>query len=227
VQLAAEDEPLFDAGELFAEAQMQFSAGEFSDAAETLDAVMAVDPNFRSDEVNALMLQSLTRQAETLLRSGNPDNLSVGIVNANEAAAYGDIGELSYESYIAGLYLNAQSREGNNLQGAIEGYSAILAQAPNYMDVRQKIFDLRVELGDLYYTAFDFCPAVVQYQAALQLFTRPDLQTKLDASLTSCPNTPAGSVGGGVVPNVTPSGVVTTQPVIQPTSEGVAPIGER
>ncbi|MEO1666140.1 MAG: hypothetical protein AAFU54_16000 [Chloroflexota bacterium] len=225
-----DDAPLFDAGELFAEAQAQFSAGEFEEAAKTLDAVMAVDPQFRAAEVESLMLQSLTRQAELLLRSGDPGNLSAGIVKANEAAAFGDIGELSYESYIAGLYLNAQSQEGQNLPGAIEGYSAVFAQAPNYLDVRQRIFDLRVELGDLYYNAFDFCPAVVQYQNALQLFARADVQTKLDAALSSCPDAGAGAVGStsGTVPPPASSGDATVdEPVAEPTSEGVAPIGQR
>ncbi|MEM6282434.1 MAG: hypothetical protein AAF787_09605 [Chloroflexota bacterium] len=229
--LADEDAPLFDAGELFAEAQAQFSGGEFEEAAKTLDAVMAVDPQFRASEVESLMLQSLTRQAELLLRSGDPGNLSAGIVKANEAAAFGDIGELSYESYIAGLYLNAQSQEGNNLPGAIDGYSVVFAQAPNYLNVRQKLFDLRVELGDRYYEALDFCPSVVQYQNALQLFARADVQTRLDTALSSCPDAGGGSTGGtsGTVPPVASSGDATTdsQPVAEPTSEGVAPIGQR
>jgi len=215
------DAPLFDAAVLFAEAQAQMSAGEYEEAARTLDAVMAVDPAFRADEVQALMLQALTQQATLLLRSGETADLSAGIVKANEAEAYGDIGDLAYERYIAGLYLNAQSKEGTNPEGAIEGYSQIYAQTPNYLDVRTKLFNLRVELGNVYYEALDFCPAVVQYQAALQIVTAPDIEAKLETAQSSCS-------GGAPPTNVTPGTPGdTSAPAATPTPAGVAPIGER
>lgn len=220
------DAPLFDPVALFAEAEAQMAAGEFEDAADTLDAVMAVDPDYRPDEVEALLLEALTRQAAQLLRSGDPANLPAGIIKANEAEEYGDIGDIAYERYIAGLYLNAQGQETTNPLGAIEGYSRIYAEAPGYMDVQRKIVGLRVALGDEYLEAFDFCPAAAQYQAALQISNRADIQQKLDTAQASCSD--SGTPPANLTPGAAPTTDGSTPPPAAPTeAPGVAPIGER
>ncbi len=227
------DTNVFDPGALFREAEAQIANGELDEAADTLDAVMAIDPEYRPDDVRDLMFTALERQARQLLRSGDPANLSVGIVKANQAEEYGDIGELGYERYIAGLYLNAQSLEGTNPQGAITAYGEIYNQLPSYLDVQQRIFNLRVQLGDEAYDRFDFCPAVVQYQAALQVMTSPDVQSRLETAQESCSanGTPAPGAGGGSTGGGAVGGADTTgegeQAAPSATPAGVAPIGER
>jgi len=227
VDVSDPNAPVYDPAALFLEAEAQIADGQLDEAAETLDALMGVDPSYRPDEVQQTMFSVLERQARLLLRSGDPANLALGIVKANQAEAYGDLGEVGYERYIAGLYLNAQSREGTNPLGAIQGYTEIYNQLPNYLDVQDRIFSVRVELGDEAYDRFDWCPAVVQYQAALQVASAPDVQQRLETAQTSC------AAGATAPPNLTPgvvngstgSGSVGSTP--PPTSEGVAPIGAR
>lgn len=211
----ADDAPLFDPVPLFTEAQAQMAAGQYDEAVRSLDAVMAIDENFRTAEVQTMLFTALNTQATRLLRSGNPSDLSAGIVKANEAAQYGDIGDLAYETYIAGIYLNGVSKETTNLQGAINDYSQIYAQAPNYLDVRQKLFSLRVELGDLYFETLEVCPAAAQYEAALTIQYAMDVETKLQTAQTSCGGSGSTGTGSGVtIPESTPEG-------------GPAPLGQR
>jgi len=181
-----EDGPLFDIDALFAEAQTQIDNGEYADAVLTLEAVAGLDEDYRAAEVESLLFEAWQAQALRLLRSGDPADLAAGIRAANAASSYGEIEDLSYESYIAGLYLDAQSKESLNPQGAIGVYSQVYAQSPNYLDVRSKLYNLRVALGDELYEAFDFCPAAQQYEAALALQPGGALEEKLQAAQTSC-----------------------------------------
>ena len=159
-----------------------------------------------------------------VLRVGTDKAYAVGEIVGDYiwSEAFGDIGDLSYERYIAGLYLNAQSLETTNAEGAIQRYTEIYNQAPNYLDVRSKIYSLRVKVGDAYYETFDFCPAVVQYEAALQLVNSPDIQRKLETAQSSCSS-------GSAPVNTTPqAGNTSTE--AQPTTDSsgsVAPIGQR
>lgn len=210
--------PLFDVNTLYLEAQTQMDNGEYDEATKTLDAIMAIDENFRPDEINDMMLNSLTQQAINLLRSGDPANLAAGIIKADEAAEYGEIGDIAYERYIAGLYLNALSRETTNPLGAIEGFSQVYAQAPNYLDVRQRLYRNRVTLGDTYLEAADYCGAAAQYQAALQIQTGIDVETKLQTAQTSCSS--GQPPAEGQTPNAEGASVTATP-------SGPAPLGER
>jgi hypothetical protein len=223
------DAPLFDVEALFVEAESQMSIGEYEEAVLTLDAIVGVDPTYRPAEVEAMLFEAWEVIGRRLLRSGDPANLASGIRAANEAANYGDIGELNFEVYVAGLYLDAQSREPLNPLGAIEVYSTLYAQAPNYLDVRTKLFNLRVALGDEYLAAFDFCPAAVQYQAALGIQAGAvDIQEKLETAQTSCQSgqAPGGTPGTPGTP--APIGEAESgATVAPPTSDGPAPLGQR
>jgi hypothetical protein len=210
---------LYDLDALYAEAQAQLSASDYDAATRTLDAIIAIDPTYRTDELNGLILRALTTQAAALLRSGTPDTLAAGIVKANEASRYGDIGELTYEVYIAGLYLNAASREATDPLGAITGFSNVVAQAPNYLNTRTRLYNLRVKVGDEAIALFDACAAVPQYQAALQLFQSGDVELKLQSAQTACSS---GQAPVGVTPNADGSA-----PVVTTTPAGPSPIGQR
>lgn len=218
-----DDAPLFDAAALFAEAQTQMSNGQLNDAVQSLDAVLAIDPNFRNAEVQQMLFDILSRQAAALLRSGEPSTLAAGIVKANEAARYGDLGNLGGEVYIAGLYLDAQSREATDILGAITVYSQIYAQAPNYLNVRNKVFSLRVEAGDRYATSLDYCAAASQYTAALGILSNPELDTKLQTAQTACSSGQAPIGGTPADGSSAPSiGTSAPAPIGQP-----APLGQR
>ncbi len=223
------DAPLFDVETLFAEAEAQMAAEDYEEAVLTLDAVSGLDPDFRPAEVEALLFQAWETRARMLLRSGDPANLAAGIRAATEASAYGDIGELSYESYIAGLYLDAQSREALNPQGAITVYNNIYTQSPGYLDVRTKLYTLNRDLGDALYEAFDFCPAAQRYVAALAIQPGDSsTEQKLQAAQGSCDSgqPPAGAVTGEAPATGDESGEDTPPPATA-TPSGPAPIGQR
>jgi len=222
------DAPLFDVNALFAEAETQIANGEYAEAVLTLDAIAGLDPAFRAAEVEALLFQAWETQARRLLRSGDPANLAAGIRAATEASAYGNIEGLSFESYIAGLYLDAQSREALNPQGAITLYSTIFAQAPNYLDVRTKLYTLNRDLGDERYDAFDFCAAVQFYTAALSI--QPEdtaTDQKRQTAESSCNSGQAPPDAGTPPADGEASGDEEAPPPATATPSGPAPIGQR
>ncbi|MEO0562081.1 MAG: hypothetical protein AAF125_08205 [Chloroflexota bacterium] len=228
-----EDAPLFDVNALYAEAQQQLAAEDYEGAVLTLEAIVAVDPEFRASEIEGLLFDTWLTRARLLLRSGDPSDLAAGIRAENEASNYGDTGDISFDAFIAGLYLDGQSKEELNPLGAITSYSNVFAQAPNFLDVRTKLFTLRVEVGDEYLAAFDFCPAAEQYQAALGIQpNNADVQTKLQTAQSSCTtgNPPPDSGTTDTTGDSAPAPIgqqATATPIPTETPSGPAPIGAR
>jgi hypothetical protein len=129
---------------------------------------------------------------------------------AKEFGLPGD-SELHYEQYIAGLYLTAKSALGTNYSTAIQALSELYQQAPNYLDVQQLLFDQQVAYGDAWVAQGEYCPAVAQYQNALNMFSNPSVATKRDSATAACAL--ATPVGGAPVDGqqpIAPIGVVET-----------------
>jgi hypothetical protein len=113
------------------------------------------------------------------------------------------------------LYLDAQNTIGTNFPAAITALNEIYAAGPSryQQQAGQLLFDQYVAYGDAYAVGGEYCPAVIQYQNALNLQNRPDVSAKLDqAKLTCEQGTPVpGSVGApvaGTPGGVAPVGVV-------------------
>ena len=86
----------YDLDALLAEAQNDFSAGDFAAAIDTLDAIISIDEEYQSDLVRRLFLGALRSQAQALFRSGR---LSEAIVLTGRAETLGDIESLQYERF--------------------------------------------------------------------------------------------------------------------------------
>lgn len=215
----------FDPAPLFEEARLQISTGQWKEAADTLDAVMAIDPNFQATEVRQMMFKALTEYALSIFR-GSGGNLAEAILYTTRAEKYGDIntapGGLSYERSVAQLYLDATAARNMNYPEAIRLYGQVLSLAPNYKDARQQLIDQYTKYGDLYALEGKNCEAAQQYDGALTQGANDTIRVKRDNAATAC--------ALGITPTVDPAlGGPTpdpNQPVV-PTQPGVAPIGQQ
>lgn len=196
-------------------AQSSVAVAQWQDAIDDLDVILAVDPNYEVVTVRNLMLRALSAQALALFRSGE-SGLGEAIFLTDRAEEFGDIGELSFERYVASLYLSARSRVGtSDFTGAIRDLDEIRRVAPNYMNggVNQLLFDNYVQYADALMYGQP-CSAVQQYTNALQLFNNSTVAGKRSTAQNWCEfGTP------------TPPGFVATEPGM-PSDGTVAPIGQ-
>lgn len=199
----------FDLSALLAEAQQSLVEGKNRQAIDTLDAISAVDPQFQKGIVDQLTYQALTTEARRLFRTGT--NLAEAILLTTRAEQYGDVGDLSYERYIAEIYLQALIYQDTNFPRAIQQFSVIVYTQglPNYLNASSLLNGQYVKYGDALALGGDYCNAQRQYESALGLFTNNDVSIKLADVTQKCqqggifatpdPNqpTPEGGAGGG------------------------------
>ncbi|MFZ4828949.1 MAG: hypothetical protein ACOYLB_16490, partial [Phototrophicaceae bacterium] len=172
------------------------------------------DATYQAQAVQTLMLETLRAHALELFRSGE---LAQGIIVADQALLYGEIGELGYERYVAGLYLDAVSLDQINPGGAIAKWSAIYAQNPTYADVKNRLYQSYLNYADLLMNQLDYCAAEQQYTAANLLLYSPDAESKRLTAQGACQSGVQATPSSGTPSADQPA---TTAPIGVP-----APIG--
>jgi tetratricopeptide (TPR) repeat protein len=207
----------YDLTALLGEAQEFITLSDWESAIETLDVIIGLDPDFESGTVRSLMSQATTAYARSLYQSGR---LAEAIVMTDRAEEFGPIGELSYERYVAMLYLDAARTEGTDYSTTIQAWQRVYNENPNYQDAGQRLFNAYVGYGDAWAAQNEFCPAYQQYQAALSIFYDAVVSGKSDNANTICqqatPIPAPGSIPVATVPGTTTDGSPTLIPVGQP-----------
>jgi hypothetical protein len=103
--------------------------------------------------------------------------------------------------------------------------------APNYRDVDALLVDQYEQYGDAFGFGGDYCRAVEQYNAALQIQNQQSIISKRDTAQQQCTALTPGAVGGTPAPGSTASpaapgdggGSAPGAPTPTPT---IAPIGQ-
>lgn len=200
-----------DLPQLLTDAQNAIAVRDWDSAIETLDIILASDSTFETGSVRSLMSQALNEKALALLRSPELGDLAEGVILTDRAQEFGDISELSYESFIASQYLDGIAAIGINYPLAIQKLAAVYSQVPEYRDVRQQLFNQYVSYGDAWVAQGEYCPAAGQYQAALGVLSDGGTNAKLTQAQTVCSQaTPVGAPPGTVLPG---------------TAQPIAPVG--
>lgn len=204
----------YDLGGRLQRAQSAVSLAQWNDAIDDLDVILSIDPNYETATVRGLMSRALNAQALALYRTGE---LGEAIFLTDRAEEFGDIGELSFERYVAQLYLTAKSRVGtSDYIGAINALNEVRNIAPNYQngEIQQLLFQNYINYADALMFGSP-CAAVQQYTNALQLFSDGLVSNKRATAQNYCEfGTP------------TPEGFVPTVDPANPGGGGTAPIGQ-
>lgn len=203
----------YDLEALLLEAQDQVDLGQYDDAIDTLDVIISIDPNYRSEIVRGLMSRALRTQAANLFQS--LEGIAEAINLTNRAEEFGPIGELDYERLIGGLYLDAQRTiDLGNYVSAIRSLQQIVQYQTTYkgIDITQEIFNQYVAYGDALVAGGQHCQAVAQYNNALNYFNSNSVIGKRDAAQNTCQL--------GISLTLTPGAT------LEGGGEGVAPVGQ-
>jgi tetratricopeptide (TPR) repeat protein len=211
----------FDLGGLLAEAQADVNAGEFLRAIDTLDAISAVDPTFQKSQVDQLLFRALTSEATRQFRGGG--NLAQAIALTSRAEAYGDVGELNYERFIAELWLQAQAYSGVNYPRAIQLLNRIVFEQrlPNYRNAQQQLVNQYIAYGDALALGGDPCNAVQQFDQAVRISNSQTANTKRANAQAACTALQTAPTLDPFAPTPDPAASGGS------SGSGTAPIGQR
>ncbi len=105
--------PLQDPAYFYNQAETALRLANYEEAIEWLDALVALDPTYRADEVRALLIKALTQQGKIYLRGQNADGedkLARGVYLIYRANDLGDIEDtLLGEAIFVEKYVNARN----------------------------------------------------------------------------------------------------------------------
>ncbi len=191
--------------ELYNTAQASLTLREYEDVVDTLNILRAVDPAFRQADVERMLHEALTTLARRYLTQQNTDRLAQGILLAEQARAIAPIGDLGYEAYVAGRYLDGVNAEGMECLLAVREWESIYAEVPQYRDVSDRLGRSYARCGDAYTFQTEFCPAETYYRWALRLINDGAVSARLSEAAQQCAN---------------------ATPTPTPTIEGMPPEGE-
>lgn len=197
-----------DAETLYNDAQSALTVRDYETVVDTLNVLQAVDASFRQADVENMLHEALTALARQYLTQTSTDRLAEGILLAEQARALAPIGDLGYEAYVAGRYLDGLNAEGMECLLSVREWESIYAEVPQYRDVSERLGLSYARCGDAYTYQTEYCPAVTYYRWALQLVSDSAISSKLSTAAEQCANatpTPTPTVEG-LPPEVTPEG---------------------
>lgn len=184
-----QDDSGYNLGALLLEAQGFLEVNNYQEAIRTLDAIIAIDPEFERGTINNMLFNALTQRATTLFQTED-GSLAEAILLTNRAEQFGDIGVLNFERNVAQLYLDAQPHINVNHSQAIVFLSQVYNFSPTYPrgtgQARQQLISQYIGYGDVLIFG-EACRAVQQYDSALALAPNTNgLQAKRDDAQTQC-----------------------------------------
>jgi hypothetical protein len=198
--------PPLDPAALFEEAQSASVGRDFERTIQVLNVLISLDPDYRKSEVESMLHDALSSLALTYLREPSGDHLAEGILLAQQAQAIAPIGDLAYEAYIAGRYLDGMASNGLECLLSVREWESVYNEASQYRDVPARLASAYARCGDAYTYQTEFCPAEQYYRWSLQIANNTDVLAKLRDAADMCAQatpTPTPTVEG-VPPEGTP-----------------------
>ncbi|MBM3190795.1 MAG: zinc-ribbon domain-containing protein, partial [Chloroflexi bacterium] len=149
----------------FEELRQAHAAGDWDAVLEAADRLLALDSAYRRDDVNRMLFDAFYQSGQELLAQ---DRMKEAVGRFDYALALQpDNVQLAHARKLASLYMAGMGYWGADWARAIEQLSALYTLAPDYRDVRQRVYDAHLIYGDMLAQNQDWCRAAEQYAAAL------------------------------------------------------------
>lgn len=205
--------------DLFSQAEAEIAEEDWTGAIETLLALRAKDPVYRSVDVDSHLFTALRNRGMLRITLGLMEE---GLYDLSLASRFGplDLNALNLKS-LAEQYRLANSYYGLNWAIAAELFAQLCAQGAT-SDSCSKYSFSAWSYGDLLYSLDDPCAAQEQYHQSLNIWDEPEhypTATKAaNACMTATAPAPPPPPEESETPDVTPTGGATSTPT--PTQAG-------
>ena len=174
--------------ELYSQAQAAFDQKQWEQAVETLDRLVGLDPNYRSEEVQALRFDALRQQGLALIAD---ERYEEALRALDQALAVGpEAAEVKAERELISLYVDALGLWRLDWARVVQDLETIKQQRPAFLDVGQRLALANDAWGDALSKEGQWCLASERYKEAIAADTSPALQAKLTEAEQNCLQTP-------------------------------------
>lgn len=170
--------------EMFVEAQRLFDTQDWVNAIQRLQQLQRLDPAYRTDEVNAMLYESLVTLGLQYVRG---DRMEEGLILLDQAARIKPLDDQAAgEKHLAELYLTGKRYAGLNWAVAINNFQAIYDTAPNYRDVKARLLEAYLRRAEELTALGGHCDAAMLYQLAQEIKNDATIVPTLDVVSTQC-----------------------------------------
>jgi tetratricopeptide (TPR) repeat protein len=171
---------LRSAEELYSQAQVLLADGKWTEAIDTLLRLRKNEPNYEAIKVDSMLFVALrNRGIDRILKDGD---LEGGTYDLAVAERFGPLDvEADNMRTWADLYATGASFWGLDWPKVLEYFSQIILLAPNLRDSTNMTATERYRVASIRYGDFlasngDWCSALEQYQAALEMGSDPSIE---------------------------------------------------
>jgi tetratricopeptide (TPR) repeat protein len=175
------------AAEIMAQAEEQMAGEAWAEAAETLAQVRSLDSDYQPQQVSDLLYTANYKLALQLL---SPDTIEEAVLAFESALAERpDDVEVTIELAKALLYIEGDQARGNDDQHAVESFSQLNREDPDYLDVEARLLEAYEAYGDELLDSEEWCQAKDQYDEAMRIRTDDVLEAKAGTAGEQCDET--------------------------------------
>jgi len=189
------EEPIAEA--LYAEASAHFEAERWQQAASVLTSLRQIDPAYKPEQVEDMLFESRHRAGMDLLAE---DDFELGIFYLDRAVALRPLDEeANTERRLAKQYVEALGYWGADWETCIARFEDLYRIAPQYKDVFQRLYQAHIRYAQAWESEGEMCPAVAQYDQALQLLNSGEVEDRRAEAAEICRNatpTPVPTIEG-------------------------------
>ena len=189
------EEPIAEA--LYAEASAHFEAERWQQAASVLTSLRQIDPAYKPEQVEDMLFESRYRAGMDLLAE---DDFELGIFYLDRAVALRPLDEeANTERRLAKQYVEALGYWGADWETCIARFEDLYRIAPQYKDVFQRLYQAHIRYAQAWESEGEMCPAVAQYDQALQLLNSGEVEDRRAEAAEICRNatpTPVPTIEG-------------------------------
>ena len=200
------------AAAIFAQAQQQLAAQDWQNLYVSVSSLRDLDPTYEAVKVDDMYYLALRNVAINNIKAGN---LEIGIYQFSVAEQIGPIdAEADGYRQWAKMYVNAGAYWATNWANAVAGFSQLYSIVPNMIDfngitVKQRYAQALDGYGDAFEASNDWCDAVTQYNASINIINSQTVAAKIPQAKEYCANPPA-------TPTPTPDPNLTPTPTNAP-----------
>ena len=172
------------AAALFDEARGLITNKQWDDAINRLEQLHALNVNYRAAEASDLLFQAYVAAGKEAITAGQIE-LARERFDSALTIRSGDA-EIKRQRDLAELYLDGQQAVGYNWPVAIQKFSALYQQDPNYDDIKRRLVDAYSQYGDVAMKQNASCLAVREYDGALAISKDAAVSEKRAQAMTLC-----------------------------------------
>lgn len=201
-------EPLNPVEVIWADAEAQIADGRWEEAIDRLLQVKAMQPDFRSEEVDRLLFTAYVSHATARSNAGSVEEAVILYDRALELRP--DATEVRVARNVIAEYVEALNYWYADWPQAITLLDRIFQTNPGYRDVRQRLQEAHLEYGDSLARDGDWCSAAAHYADAIAVLNGPGLDQKAAEFQTLCTQAGQGAEIPGEDPQAAPSDPIQT-----------------